>query len=71
MKDAHMVIGKEAFKSMPQADQNYTIYQNLNNLEQRIYALEHKNWFDKSKSFLGGITGGVLTIIGIKFGGLE
>lgn len=70
-KDAHMIISKEAFESLPQCEQNYTIYLNLNNIERRVYALEHKGWIDKSKSFLGGILGGVLTILGIKYGGLE
>lgn len=66
-----MVISKEAFKSLPQDEQNYTIYMNLNNLERRITALENRGWIDKSKSLIGGIFGGALTVVGIKWGGLE
>jgi len=56
---------------LPQDEQNYTIYLNLNNQERRISALENKGWIDKSKSLLGGIIGGALTILGIKYGSLE
>lgn len=65
-----MVISKDDFKALPPDDRDYIIYTTVNNVERRVYALEQKRWINRGASFLGGIAGGIIAILGVKWRGL-
>jgi len=63
------IVTKEDWESMTPAQQSWMTFNAVQAMNERVEALEKRPFFDKCFSFMGGLIGGVLATMGIKWGG--
>ena len=70
MANAKMTVSPERWKEMNENDRTWIIYDSLITIDKRVTHLEHDAWMHKGFAFVGGVIGGGLSFLGIKWGGL-
>lgn len=66
---AEMKISKERWEGFPEKDKSWMLFDTLQDIGQRVKKLEDRKLWDSAKSFAGGVIGGALAVLGIKWGG--
>lgn len=69
MSNKFIVVEKDEWEHATTETKLWMIFKTLQNIDERIRALEKKSLIDKTYSAIGGIVGGMLAAIGIKIGG--
>jgi len=64
MNNLTVKIDKEEFLKKSEGEQNWVLYEVAEGHEERITKLESRPWWNQGKSFLGGVLGGALVMIG-------
>ena len=59
-------VSKNEFIKMPQEEQNYLIFGAVEGIDKRVTILERQKWWKSSLSFVGGIPGGIIAMVGLK-----
>jgi len=62
------VITKETWEKLPQEQREWMLYDTVQDMNNRLKAVEKRPLTDKCLAFVGGLIGGALSAIGIKWG---
>jgi len=64
MNNLTVKIDKQEFLAKPEEERSYITYSTLVSLQERVCKIENRSWWDKPSSFLGGMLGGILAVVG-------
>jgi hypothetical protein len=67
MPNGFLVLDEKDWESMTEQQKDWTIYKTLRAVNERITCLERRPFIDRFTSFFGGIIGGFIAAIGLKF----
>ena len=62
------IITKDTWCNMPQEQREWLLFDTMQDMNSRIKAVEKRPMTDKCIAFLGGVVGGALAALGIKWG---
>jgi surfactin synthase thioesterase subunit len=62
------IITKDTWENMPQEQREWLLFDTMQDMNTRLKAVEKRPLTDKCFSFLGGVVGGALAYLGIKWG---
>lgn len=69
MSNGFIVIDEKDWREATPEQRDWMIFKTLRNLDERMHKIENRPVVDKCLSFFGGVLGGFLAFLGIKFGG--
>jgi hypothetical protein len=69
MRNGFIVLSEKDWEGMDEKQKLWAIYNTMSSMDTRLKILERRPVVDKCFSFLGGIVGGALAFLGIKYGG--
>ncbi len=69
MANGFMVINEKDWDKATPEQRLWWTFNTLQSVDTRLKRLEGRRWYDKVSSFAGGIFGGALATIGIRWGG--
>lgn len=62
-----LVLDEKDWEGMTPEQQSWAIYKTLHSLNARIISLENRTFMDKCFAFVGGIIGGFVAAVGMKY----
>ena len=68
MANGFMVINEKDWEKATPDQRSWWTFNTLQSVDGRLKRLEGRRWFDKVSSFAGGIIGGALATMGIRWG---
>lgn len=69
MANGFMIVNEKDWENASTEQRDWLIFNTLQSLDLRLKYLEKKTFFDKTCSFAGGVIGGIVAALGIKWGG--
>ena len=69
MANGFLIVNREDWEYATPEQRAWMIFNTLQSLDKRLKIIEKKPWIDKICAFMGGIIGGIATVLGIKLGG--
>lgn len=69
MADGFLVLDENDWEDATPEQQSWMTFKTLKSIDSRLSKLEKRPLMDKCFSFLGGIVGGFVAALGIKWGG--
>lgn len=68
MSNGFVVINEKDWEKASDDQRMWWIFNTLQNIDARMKKVEGRRWYDKVSSFAGGIFGGALATLGIRWG---
>jgi hypothetical protein len=68
MANGFIVIDEKDWREATPEQRDWMIFKTLRSLDSRMQCLEKRPLMDKSFSFVGGALGGILAVLGMKWG---
>jgi hypothetical protein len=69
MENGFLVLDEKDWKDASAEQRDWMVYKTLKSMDSRLKKLERRSVVHNCFSFVGGVIGGILAAIGIKFGG--
>ena len=69
MTNGFLVVDERDWENMSPEQRDWLIFKTLKSLDDRVQCISKRPGADKCFAFLGGIIGGFLAAMGIKWGG--
>lgn len=66
MGNGFLVLNEKDWQNMTAEQRQWATFNTLQSMDSRLKAIEGRRMFDRTCSFLGGVVGGVATMLGIK-----
>lgn len=68
MSNGFLVVEEEEWENADAEQRSWMTFKTLKNIDLRLQKLEKKSLFDKAAATVGGVIGGAVAAIGIKWG---
>lgn len=68
MSNGFLVVEEKEWENADAEQRSWMTFKTLKNIDLRLQKLERKSLFDKAYATVGGVIGGALAAIGIKWG---
>ncbi len=65
----HMIVNEKDWKNASEEQRSWMVFNTIQSINVRLEKLEKRPIIDKTLSLVGGVIGGALAFIGIKYGG--
>jgi hypothetical protein len=69
MGNGFLIVDEQDWHGSTPEQRDWMIFKTLKSLDSRMSCLERRPFVDKCFSFAGGLIGGALAFLGIKYGG--
>ena len=71
MSNAKMTINEQRWKEFSEEEKSWILFDTLQDVNKRISKLENRKYIHTTKNFIGGMIGGALAVLGMKWGGFK
>jgi len=68
MANGFVIIKEKDWEKASDDQRMWWVFNTLQSVDTRLKKLEGRRWYDKASSFSGGIFGGALAALGIRWG---